>query len=273
MFVDDLMLIKVNQQNKYVGLVRWYYRLKDASYGMIYHSTLGDLLFNGKISGKRPTQFSYEEKKEIKVPRLLGAAKEFNIGQDTLIDFLISKGFPQEQLRPTSKLTEKMYATLMLEFYDDKMKAKKSENIVVTFALSTTANIHELRSNNLQNIPKIFTLINKDKRKAIDVKLLSHEHNLNFLLEQLLFYFSQSFIDKKDEIIQDTISERFFVLVRELNESTITKDLQNEYHAVLKKQLLTENKANPTFLIGILKICKVLFPEDYRVHHFLFQSF
>jgi translation initiation factor IF-2 len=38
---------------------------------------------------------------ELKLPRLLAAAKEFNIGQDTLIDFLIEKGFPKDELKPT----------------------------------------------------------------------------------------------------------------------------------------------------------------------------
>ena len=52
---------------------------------------------------------------ELKLPRLLGAAKEFNIGQDTLIDFLIGKGFPKDDLKPTSKLTEDMYRALQLE--------------------------------------------------------------------------------------------------------------------------------------------------------------
>ena len=43
---------------------------------------------------------------ELKLPRLLGAAKEFNIGQDTLVDFLASKGFSRDDLKPTAKLTE-----------------------------------------------------------------------------------------------------------------------------------------------------------------------
>ncbi len=43
---------------------------------------------------------------EVKLPRLLGAAKEFNIGQDTLIEFLVGKGFDREELKPTAKLTE-----------------------------------------------------------------------------------------------------------------------------------------------------------------------
>jgi len=30
---------------------------------------------------------------EIKLPRLLAAAKEFNVGQDTLVEFLAAKGF------------------------------------------------------------------------------------------------------------------------------------------------------------------------------------
>ena len=34
---------------------------------------------------------------ELKLPRLLAAAKEFNVGQDTIIDFLIGKGFPKDE--------------------------------------------------------------------------------------------------------------------------------------------------------------------------------
>ncbi len=62
---------------------------------------------------------------ELKLPRLLGAAKEFNIGQDTLIDFLENKGFID--LKPTSKLTEDMYRALQQEFQSDKAAKIKSD--------------------------------------------------------------------------------------------------------------------------------------------------
>jgi translation initiation factor IF-2 len=66
---------------------------------------------------------------ELKLPRLLGAAKEFNIGQDTLIDFLIGKGFPKDELKPTSKLTEDMYRSLQQEFQSDKAAKMKSDQV------------------------------------------------------------------------------------------------------------------------------------------------
>ncbi|HEY6502943.1 MAG TPA: translation initiation factor IF-2 [Chitinophagaceae bacterium] len=66
---------------------------------------------------------------ELKLPRLLGAAKEFNIGQDTLIDFLIGKGFPKDDLKPTSKLTEEMYRSLQMEFQGDKAAKMKSDQV------------------------------------------------------------------------------------------------------------------------------------------------
>ena len=53
---------------------------------------------------------------ELKLPRLLAAAKEFNIGQDTLIEFLSTKGFPKDDLKPTAKLTESQYYALQAEF-------------------------------------------------------------------------------------------------------------------------------------------------------------
>ena len=66
---------------------------------------------------------------ELKLPRLLAAAKEFNIGQETLIDFLKGKGFPKEELKPTSKLTEEMYRSLQLEFQTDKAAKIKSDQL------------------------------------------------------------------------------------------------------------------------------------------------
>ena len=66
---------------------------------------------------------------ELKLPRLLAAAKEFNIGQDTLIDFLIGKGFGKDDLKPTSKLTEEMYRSLQQEFQSDKVAKLKSDQI------------------------------------------------------------------------------------------------------------------------------------------------
>jgi translation initiation factor IF-2 len=66
---------------------------------------------------------------ELKLPRLLAAAKEFNVGQDTIIDFLLGKGFPKDELKPTSKLTEDMYRSLQQEFSSDKAAKMKSDQL------------------------------------------------------------------------------------------------------------------------------------------------
>jgi translation initiation factor IF-2 len=66
---------------------------------------------------------------ELKLPRLLAAAKEFNIGQDTLVEFLAGKGFPKDDLKATSKLTEDMYRSLQQEFSSDKAAKAKSDQL------------------------------------------------------------------------------------------------------------------------------------------------
>lgn len=66
---------------------------------------------------------------EITTPRLMAAAKEFNIGKDTLVEFLAGKGFSKDDLKPTSKLTEDMYRSLQLEFAGDKVAKIKSDQI------------------------------------------------------------------------------------------------------------------------------------------------
>jgi translation initiation factor IF-2 len=66
---------------------------------------------------------------ELNTPRLMAAAKEFNIGKDTLIDFLVSKGFSSDDLKPTAKLTEPMYRVLQAEFQQDKVAKQKADHV------------------------------------------------------------------------------------------------------------------------------------------------
>jgi translation initiation factor IF-2 len=66
---------------------------------------------------------------EVNTPRLMAAAKEFNIGTNTLIEFLVSKNFNADELKPTTKLTEAMYRVLQSEFQQDKAAKQKAEQV------------------------------------------------------------------------------------------------------------------------------------------------
>ncbi|MCX6207760.1 MAG: translation initiation factor IF-2 [Bacteroidetes bacterium] len=68
---------------------------------------------------------------DLKLPRLLAAAKEFNIGQDTLIEFLVKKGFSRDELKPTAKLTEDHYYALQAEFQQDKQAKNKADQVEI----------------------------------------------------------------------------------------------------------------------------------------------
>ena len=59
----------------------------------------------------------------------MAAAKEFNIGKDTLVDFLVSKGFQEDDLKPNSRISEEMYRVLQVEFQTDKVAKQKAEQI------------------------------------------------------------------------------------------------------------------------------------------------
>ena len=61
----------------------------------------------------------------------MAAAKEFNVGKDTLVDFLIGKGFNRDDLKPTSKLTDDMYHALQQAFQTDKAAKAKSDQIEI----------------------------------------------------------------------------------------------------------------------------------------------
>ncbi|MCW3087529.1 MAG: translation initiation factor 2 [Sediminibacterium sp.] len=68
---------------------------------------------------------------ELKLPRLLAAAKEFNVGQDTLIEFLVKKGFNRDDLKPTAKLQEDQYYALQAEFQGDKVAKNKADQVEI----------------------------------------------------------------------------------------------------------------------------------------------
>ncbi|WP_423736918.1 translation initiation factor IF-2 [Chitinophaga caseinilytica] len=65
-------------------------------------------------------------------PRLLAAAKEFNIGKETLIDFLAGKGYDMDGFgSPNARLTAQMYHALQNEFQQDKANKRKSDQIAL----------------------------------------------------------------------------------------------------------------------------------------------
>jgi Leucine-rich repeat (LRR) protein len=65
-------------------------------------------------------------------PRLLAAAKEFNIGKETLIDFLANKGYDMGGFgSPNARLTSQMYVALQSEFQQDKANKRKFDQIAL----------------------------------------------------------------------------------------------------------------------------------------------
>src|SRR4051812_49425728 len=68
----------------------------------------------------------------LKLPRLLAAAKEFNVGQETLVDFLVNKGLgSRDELKPQFKLTEEMYFALQQNFQSDKVAKTKADQVEI----------------------------------------------------------------------------------------------------------------------------------------------
>lgn len=66
-----------------------------------------------------------------KTPRLGEAIKEFNVGRETLVEFLVDKGFDIKNPNPGTKLTEQLYNALQIEFAPDKAAKRKSEEIAL----------------------------------------------------------------------------------------------------------------------------------------------
>lgn len=66
---------------------------------------------------------------KVKKTRILAAAREFNVGKDTAVEFLKGKGFEIDDSRPDPKISAEMYEALQMEFAADKAIKKKSDSI------------------------------------------------------------------------------------------------------------------------------------------------
>lgn len=96
----------------------------------------------------------------INTPRLLQAAKEFNIGKETLVEFLVQKGF-EVNSNPSTKLTPEMYNALQSEFAQDKAAKRKSDEI----ALPKGSHDNLKRTKEAETAPKT----HKEEVKAADL--------------------------------------------------------------------------------------------------------
>lgn len=65
----------------------------------------------------------------IILPRAMKAAIEFNVSKDTLVDFLVSKGFSPDEMQRDFKLTPDMYRVAQQEFQQDKVAKQKAEKV------------------------------------------------------------------------------------------------------------------------------------------------
>ncbi len=90
--------------------------------------------------------------------RISKAAREFNIGVTTVVDFLLKKGFTIEK-DPNSKLSQEMYTVLMKEFATEKHVKEEAKKIGLHFTQHETITIDDKRT------------ISKDKEKELDEPL------------------------------------------------------------------------------------------------------
>jgi translation initiation factor IF-2 len=72
----------------------------------------------------------------IILPRAMKAAIEFNISKDTLVEFLASKGFSNEDMQRDFKLSPDMYRVAQSEFQQDKAAKAKAQQVELTKAAS-----------------------------------------------------------------------------------------------------------------------------------------
>jgi len=81
----------------------------------------------------------------VTTTRLSKAAREFNIGINTIVEYLSKKGFQVER-DPNAKLSHEMYMLLMKEFASEKHVKEEAKKIGLQFAAHETITIEDKKS-------------------------------------------------------------------------------------------------------------------------------
>ena len=77
--------------------------------------------------------------------RLSKAAKEFNVGSSTILEFLARKGFKVEN-NPNAKLTPDMYGLLIKEYQPDKAVKQDSQKIEIEYTKHQTVSLDDKKT-------------------------------------------------------------------------------------------------------------------------------
>lgn len=92
--------------------------------------------------------------------RLMKAAKEFNVGKDNLVKFLVNAGFTVDN-KPDPVLSNDMYNALIAEFDAERAAKRKSENVVLS-----KMNVEEHKP----KVEKKEEIVSLKKEEAVKVK-------------------------------------------------------------------------------------------------------
>ena len=80
----------------------------------------------------------------FKTPRLLAAAKEFNIGKETLVAFLADNDFEVDN-KSSARLTALMYDALQVGFAQHKQIKSNSEELVLAVNADSCQKLNEIQ--------------------------------------------------------------------------------------------------------------------------------
>lgn len=90
-------------------------------------------------------------------PRLMQAAKEFNVGMASIVEFLVDQGFDNNELKPTSRMTEKMYILCKRHFAenDNQVIQLSLGKALVCLNVGVDTFIDTLKNNNVEHTFKV----------------------------------------------------------------------------------------------------------------------
>lgn len=174
--------------------------------------------------------------KPIRLGQLLG---EFNLGINTVVDFLKKKGFEVES-KPTSKITPEMYDILVNEFQTDKSIKEKSVKVEIKKVKKETISIEEVEEKEEEK-PKREVVVEKPVVKSEEVfKTEKLESTGPKVIGKIDLSSGKKTASKKEDLVENVIKEEEKVVEVVKEESVI--EVQPEPILEVKPEPVVEEK-------------------------------
>ncbi len=172
----------------------------------------------------------------FKTTRLSKAAREFNVGISTIVEFLSKKGYDIDA-KPNTKLTADIYEILVKEYQAEKHVKEESKKIGLEFTQHETISIEDTRSSNVKAEEEVI------EQEIVEEETIEVAHQP--VVEEEVVEKPAALVEEKvieEEVPQEEAIDEKVEVTEEETESIVEEAIIEEKAEIPAEEIVVEEK-------------------------------